>query len=255
LRDFTGPGVRTVDLDQPATGLLGAIAGGRRQQRMDLPQDRSRTSVAALPQDGQMGFEAHCVADQKEDVAVHNRWIAHRDEPRRTTHCRESVEDHCADLALDDPGWLVEREAHRAPGDRGDQHHDTYRSSEVRWTSSGLEPVGIFGDPKRSVVDDRDRVVGLIRDVDLSGALGGRQPYRTLAPQRPRSVPCRSPMRATICLNRVLCQDAFGALQGEVPGMPDEAPPVLKSRCCKLVKDQLWIVGARAGLRSGLPRL
>ena len=34
-------------------------------------------------------------------------------------------------------------------------------------------------------------------------------------------------------------QVAFGKLQGEVPGMPDEA--VLNSRCWRLVRDQLWM--------------
>ena len=34
-------------------------------------------------------------------------------------------------------------------------------------------------------------------------------------------------------------QVALGKLEREVPRMPDESPPVLKMRCCKLVSDQL----------------
>jgi len=50
-------------------------------------------------------------------------------------------------------------------------------------------------------------------------------------------------------------QVASGGLQNEVPRMPDEAPPVLKIRCCRLVSDQLWMATGRTSRRRRFPRL
>ena len=37
------------------------------------------------------------------------------------------------------------------------------------------------------------------------------------------------------------CQVTFGELQREVPGVRDQAPAGLSSRCCRLVRDQSWM--------------
>ena len=45
-------------------------------------------------------------------------------------------------------------------------------------------------------------------------------------------------------------QVALGQLQDEVPGVPNEAPPVLNNRCCRLVSDQLWMTRGRTSRRT-----
>ncbi len=58
-------------------------------------------------------------------------------------------------------------------------------------------------------------------------------------------------MRPRVCPNRAQCQVALGELQDEVPRMP----PVLNSRCWRLVRDQRWTAGGRTSRRRRLPRL
>src|SRR5262245_12581528 len=62
-------------------------------------------------------------------------------------------------------------------------------------------------------------------------------------------------MRPRICRKRDPRQVAFGKLQSEVPGMPDEASAGLEDRCWRLVSDQLWMANGRVSRRSKLPRL
>src|SRR5207244_4772055 len=85
------------------------------------------------------------------------------------------------------------------------------------------------------------RVVNPTALVGDTSAACGTAPHRS-APgwsSRSRLMPCE-PLDALKNLTKeVPRQVAFGKLQGEVPGMPDEA--VLNSRCWRLVRDQLWM--------------
>src|SRR5881409_3295402 len=71
---------------------------------------------------------------------------------------------------------------------------------------------------------------------------------------RSRRMPCE-PLDAPDDLRKqALSQPAFGQLQ-EYRACRMRRPPVLKSRCCRLVSDQLWMASGRMSRRRRLPRL
>jgi hypothetical protein len=87
------------------------------------------------------------------------------------------------------------------------------------------------------------------RSVDLTHALAPlRGPRSGRVPRQSLDAPNNLPEQARR-------QVALGELQDEVPGVPDQAPPVLKSRCWRLVRDQPWMAWGRASRRRRFPRL
>jgi hypothetical protein len=84
--------------------------------------------------------------------------------------------------------------------------------------------------------------------VDRRNSTAGFAPGLTRAPIYPSDSPAVYLERTSCCVFQSRCRMKYRACR-------IRRPPVLKSRSCKLVSDQLWMARGRASRRSRLPRL